>query len=177
MAAHCCCLSMKANFLSNQWGETESFPHGAHAVEGPQSHAVMPRKHRFWLWSPSRTSILPPPISAQNPTPQPTHPGSGVPQRTKAANEGLDRRKRAGAPIMCQERRDIPPTSRTIGATALVCLCASSRSRALHGSSASSSLPVPMLSTAAFPAAEPALLQGAPICPCLRGWGFCARKG
>jgi len=91
MAARCCCLPVKVNILSEQQGGTGSCPRGAHALEGPQSHATMPRKHRFWLWSPSRTSIHP----SIGQTPWPTHPGSGLPRRTKAASEGLGSRKRA----------------------------------------------------------------------------------
>lgn len=82
---------MKVNGLSKQQAGTGSSPRGAHALEGPQSHAAMPKKQRFWLWSPNRTSIH----HSIDPTPQPTHPGSGVPRRIKAGSEGLGSRKRA----------------------------------------------------------------------------------
>lgn len=121
MAAHCCCLPVKVNGLSKQQAGTGSSPRGAHALEGPQSHAAMPKKLRFWLWSPNTTSIH----HSIDPTPQPTHPGSGVPRRTKAASEGLGSRKRARGTDSLEKpphvRKEVTiPCPRSIGATTLV---------------------------------------------------------
>lgn len=91
MAAHRCCLPVKLSVLSKQQSRTGSPPCGAHALEDPQSHAAMPKKHRLWLWSPSRTSIL-----AQIPHHSPPTLAVVLPPRTKATSEGLGGRKRAG---------------------------------------------------------------------------------
>lgn len=97
MAAHRCCLPVKLSVLS---GAGQGAPRGgAHALEGPQSHAAMPRKHRLWLWSPSRTSIL-----AQTPHHSPPTLAVVLPPRTKAASEGLGSRKRAGGTDSLQKQ-------------------------------------------------------------------------
>lgn len=60
-----------------------------------------------------------------DPTPQPTHPGSGVPRRTKAASEGLGSRKRASGTDSLEKqsrvRKEVTiPHPRSISATTLV---------------------------------------------------------
>lgn len=80
---------MKVNVLSKQQGGTGRSPRGAHAPEGPQSHAAMPMPltvPKAMLLCPESTGFGcgaqtgPPSIHpSTDPTPQPTHPGSGLP--------------------------------------------------------------------------------------------------